>query len=90
MTRSSSSIRRTGPSRALAMLRDLLAADGLAARLEATAPRAVEAEGGGEALVAPYGTPTGALFWLLRPMPEGLWCAMASEAQERHRVNAGE
>jgi hypothetical protein len=82
--------RRAGPSRALAMLRDLLQPDELAARLEATAPAAVAAEGGGAALVALYGAPTGATFWLLRPMPEGLWCAMASEAQERHRVNAGE
>lgn len=72
------------------MLRDLLAADDLASRLEATAPRAVEAEGGGAALVALYGSPTGAMFWVLRPMPEAFWEAMASECQAKHRVSVGD
>jgi hypothetical protein len=72
------------------MLRDLLAPDDLASRLEATAPLAVEAEGGGAALVALYGAPTGAPFWLLRPMPEGLWASMAAEHQAPHRGNVGD
>lgn len=72
----------------MAMIRDLLAPDELAFRLEATAPRSIEAEGGSAALVALYGSPTGALFWLLRPMPESLWEVMAAEAQGQHRGNA--
>lgn len=87
MTRSSSS---RSPSRAAAMLRDLLAVDDLALRLEQTAPEAVESAGGAAVLVALHGAPTGALFWLLRPMPEDLWCAMAAEQQATHRVNMGE
>lgn len=87
MTRSSSS---RNPSRASAMLRDLLAVDDLALRLQQTAPKAVEASGGAATLVALHGAPTGALFWSLRPMPEDLWCAMADEHQATHRVNTGE
>lgn len=82
--------KRMGISRAMAMIRDLMAPDDLASRLEATAPRSVEAEGGAASLVALYGSPTGALFWLLRPMPEALWEAMASEAQAAHRGNEGD
>ena len=74
----------------MAMIRDLMAPDDLASRLEGTAPRAVEAEGGGAALVALYGSPTGALFWVLRPMPEALWEAMAGEHQAPHRGNVGD
>ena len=74
----------------MAMIRDLMAPDDLASRLEATAPRAVEAEGGAAALVALYGARTGAEFWLLRPMPEALWEAMAGEHQAAHRGNAGD
>ena len=84
--RSSSSIL----SPALAMLRDLMAADALVAALEETAPRAVAAEGGGAALVALYGAPTGAQFWSLRPFSEALWEAMAAEHQAPHRGNVGE
>lgn len=87
MMRSSSSRKL---SRASSMLRDLLAVDDLALRLEQTAPKAVEAEGGAAVLVALHGGPTGALFWSLRPIPEDLWCAMASEHQAVHRGNAGE
>ncbi|MBC7102071.1 MAG: hypothetical protein H5U13_02420 [Parvibaculum sp.] len=72
------------------MLRDLLAVDSLALRLTETAPRAVEAAGGGATLVALYGAPTGALFWSLRQIPDDLWCAMASEHQAPHRANMGE
>jgi hypothetical protein len=77
-------------SPALAMLRDLLAADALVAALEETAPTAVAAEGGAAALVALYGMPTGAQFWTLRPFPEALWAAMAAEHQAPHRGNVGE
>ena len=87
MTRSSSSRNR---SRASAMLRDLLAVDDLALRLEQTAPKAVDAAGGAAVLVALHGAPTGALFWSLRPMPEDVWCAIAAEQQVEHRVNTGE
>ncbi|GAB1717343.1 MAG: hypothetical protein NTAFB05_23850 [Nitrobacter sp.] len=72
------------------MLRDLLAVDDLAQRLVETAPKAVEAAGGAATLIALHGTPTGALFWSLRPMREDLWCAMAAEQQAPHRVNTGE
>jgi hypothetical protein len=72
------------------MLRDLLAVDDLALRLEQTAPKAVESVGGAAAFVALHGAPTGALFWSLRPMPEDLWCMMAAEQQAAHRGNAGD
>lgn len=87
MTRSSSS---RSPSRASLMLRDLLAVDDLALRLEQTAPMAVVAAGGAAMLVALHGAPTGAPFWSLWPMPEDLWCAMAAEQQAPHRANMGE
>lgn len=72
------------------MLRDLMAAEALAASLEATAPVAVAEAGGAHALVAAMGHPTGAWFWMIRPMPEALWVAMAEEHQATHRANAGD
>lgn len=71
-------------------LRDLREADDLARRLDDTAPGTVALEGGGDALVASCGRPTGAQFWGLRPMPPELWENMARENNEGHRVNAGE
>ncbi len=72
------------------MLRDLVAVEALAASLEATAPITIAAEGGGSHLVANYGQPTGAWFWMIRPMPEELWLRMADENQVKHRANPGE
>ena len=66
-------------------LRDLRAAQALLSALYLTAPVAVAAAGGAAALVAKCGRPTGARFWGLRPMPEGLWEAMAREHAERAR-----
>ena len=66
-------------------LRDLRAAQALSAALVETAPVAVAAAGGADALVARYGHPTGARFWGLRPIPEQLWEAMAFEHAERAR-----
>ena len=72
------------------MLRDLMAVEALAASLTATAPLAIAAAGGAHQLVARYGSPTGAWFWAIKPMPEALWVAMAEEHQARHRANAGD
>ena len=66
-------------------LRDLRAAQALSASLAETAPVAVAAAGGADALVAKSGRPTGALFWGLRPFPEQLWTAMAAEHSARSR-----
>ena len=72
------------------MLRDLMAAEALAASLEATAPIAVAAAGGAHQLVATLGQPSGGWFWTIRPMPEPLWVSMAEEHQARHRASVGE
>ncbi|MCA3657045.1 MAG: hypothetical protein IOB85_09280 [Methylobacterium sp.] len=66
---------------ARAMLRNLEAAEALAATLTATAPITMAAAGGADQLVASYGQPTGALFWSIQPMPEPLWEQMAAEHQ---------
>lgn len=71
------------------MLRDLMAAEALAASLEATAPLAVAAAGGAHQLVSTLGQPTGSWFWSIRPMPEALWVAMAEEHQAPHRSHSG-
>lgn len=72
------------------MLRDLMAAEALAASLNATAPLAVTAAGSAHRLVARYGQPTGAWFWSIKPMPEALWVAMAEEHQASQRGSSGE
>lgn len=66
-------------------LRDLRAAQALSTALVETAPVAVAAAGGADALVAKFGQPTGALFWALRPMQDWLWEAMAAEHGARSR-----
>lgn len=66
-------------------LRDLRAAQALSAALTETAPVAVDAAGGANALVAKFGRPTGAQFWRLRPLPEQLWAAMAAAHSARSR-----
>lgn len=90
MARSSKSTEVDAHASVRAMLRDLVAAGNLARSLEETAPGTVALYGGGDALVAAYGRPTGAWFWSLRPCPEELWTSMATEANERHRVCAGD
>jgi len=72
------------------MLRDLIAVGVLAESLTATAPQAVAEAGGAEKLIAAHGRRTGAWFWTLAPMPDGLWERMAEEHQAPHRANAGE
>lgn len=72
------------------MLRDLMAAEALAASLTTTAPIAIAAAGGVHQLVAGSGQPTGAWFWSIKPMPEALWEAMAEEHQASQRGSSGE
>lgn len=72
------------------MLRDLMAAEALAASLTTTAPIAIAAAGGAHQLVSNYGHPTGAWFWSIKPMPEALWVAMAEEHQAPQRGCSGE
>jgi hypothetical protein len=72
------------------MLRDLMAAEALAASLIATAPISIAAVGGAHQLVARLGQPSGAWFWTISPMSEALWVAMAEEHQVKHRANAGD
>lgn len=72
------------------MLRDLMAAEALAASLTGTAPLAIAAAGGAHQLVARYGQPTGAWFWSIKPMPEALWVAMAEEHQASQRGGSAE
>ena len=83
---------RSSPSTdaAATMLRDLIAVGVLAESLTATAPQAVAEAGGAEKLIAAHGRRTGAWFWTLAPMPDGLWERMAEEHQAPHRANAGE
>lgn len=82
---------RSSPSTevAVAMLRDLVAAEALAASLAATAPAVVAETGGAQALVAERGRRTGAWFWSIAPVPDALWERMAEEQQARHRANLG-
>lgn len=75
---------------AVAMLRDLVAADALAASLAATAPLAVAEAGGAQALIATHGHRTGALFWSIMPVEDSLWEKMADEHQAAHRASIGE
>jgi hypothetical protein len=67
-----------------------VAVEALAASLEATAPITIAAAGGAQYLVANLGQPSGAWFWMIRPMPEELWLQMADENQAEHRANLGE
>lgn len=76
---------RSTPSAALGMLRELAAVQRLSDSLEATAPLAVQAAGGAEAIVSAYGKPSGAGFWTTSGLPDELWEAMARESQESSR-----
>lgn len=64
---------------AIAMLRDLMAAEALVGVLAGTAPVTMAEVGGAQALVAERGRPTGAGFWSVAPLPDALWERMASE-----------
>lgn len=83
---------RSSPSTdvAMTMLRDLVEAQALAARLSETAPSAVALAGGVQQLIGMHGHRTGAWFWTIVPMPEALWVQMAEEHQAKHRANGGE
>lgn len=72
------------------MLRDLVEAEALTGTLAATAPLAVAAAGGAQALVAERGRRTGAWFWSIAPLPETLWERMADEHQSALRSNVGD
>ncbi|MFT4159608.1 hypothetical protein [Shinella sp.] len=83
---------RSSPStdHVLIMLRDLVAAEALVASLEETAPAAVAALSGAQALVASRGRRTGAWFWSVAPLSDVLWERMAAEHQAPHRANSGD
>ncbi|MGB3866655.1 MAG: hypothetical protein WBA29_13615 [Xanthobacteraceae bacterium] len=82
---------RSSPSTdvAVAMLRDLMAAEALISSLAATAPVAVIEAGGALALVAERGRRTGAWFWSIAPIEGSLWEKLADEHQAPHRTNVG-
>lgn len=76
------------------LLRDLLAAEELIARLDATAPETCRRHGGAQAMLAGFGGAITCIgFWRLEfgVAPEGiaLWEEMAAEHQAVHRGNAG-
>jgi hypothetical protein len=82
-------------SAATRLLRDLLAAEDLIARLDATAPETCRRHGGAQAMLASLGGAITCIgFWRLdfSTTPEGvvLWETMAAEHQAVHRGNAGE
>lgn len=75
------------------LLRDLVAAEDLIARLDATAPETCRRHGGAQAILAGFdGAITCIGFWRLEFGAEkhGVWEEMASEHQACHRGNAGE
>lgn len=81
-------------SAATRMLRDLMAAEELIARLDATAPETCRRHGGAQTMLAGFGVITCIGYWRLEfsAAPEGiaLWEEMATEYQAVHRGNAGE
>jgi len=82
-------------SAAMRLLRDLIAAEDLLARLDATAPGTCRRHGGAQAMLAGLGGAITCIgFWRLEfgATPEGmlLWEDMAGEHQAQHRGNAGE
>lgn len=79
-------------SAAQTLLFDLLRAENLAARLEATAPRTCARHGGALALVARYGEPTGVGFWTLEfgnAEADAIILEMTAEHGEMSRGNRG-
>jgi len=77
------------------MLRDLVAAEDLIARLDATAPETCRRHRGAQAMLAGFGGAVTCIgYWRLEfgTAPEGiaLWEEMAAEHQAVHRGNAGE
>jgi len=88
----------SSPSKASAatrLLRDLIAAGELVARLDVTAPETCRRHGGAQAMLAGLGGAVTCIgFWRLDfvATPEGmvLWEEMAGEHQAQHRVNAGD
>lgn len=77
------------------LLRDLMAAEDLVARLDATAPETCRRHGGGQAMLAGFGGAITCIgYWRLEfgAAPEGIafWEEMAAEHQAVHRGNAGE
>lgn len=82
-------------SAATRLLRDLMAAEDLIARLDATAPETCRHHGGAQAMLAGLGGAITCIgFWRLDfgATPEGvmLWEEMTAEHQASHRGNAGE
>lgn len=77
------------------LLRDLIAAEDLVARLDATAPETCERHGGAQAMLTAFGGVVTCIgYWRLNfdAAPEAilLWEAMAAEQQETHRANIGD
>jgi hypothetical protein len=81
-------------SAAALLLRDLVAVEGLIARLSMTAPETCQRHGGAQAMLAGFGIATCVGYWRLEfgAAPEGiaLWEEMAAEHQTVHRSNTGE
>lgn len=82
-------------SAATRLLHDLMTAEDLIARLDATAPETCHRHGGAQAMLAGFGGAITCIgYWRLEfgTAPEGiaLWEEMAAEHQAVHRGNAGE
>ncbi|WP_395698370.1 hypothetical protein [Methylocella sp.] len=97
MSNSMDSDHRSSSKRSAAarLLRDLMSAEDLIARLDATAPETCRRHGGAQAMLAGLGGSATCIgYWLLDfgAVPEGiaLWEHMAAEHQAVHRGNAGE
>lgn len=80
-------------SAATRLLRDLVAAEDLIARLDLTAPETCRRHGGAQTMLAGIGGSVTCIgFWRLefRLEMQGVWEEMAAEQQAVHRGNAGD
>lgn len=83
------------PSAAARLLSDLVAAEELVERLDATAPESCRRHGGAQAMLAGFGGAITCIgYWRLGfgadPGGMALWEEMAGEHQAQHRGNAGD
>jgi hypothetical protein len=76
------------------LLSDLIAAEDLVVRLDATAPETCRRHGGAQAMLAGFGIVTCIGYWRLEfgatPETMTIWEAMAAEQQAPHRANIGD
>lgn len=77
------------------LLRDLVAAEDLIARLDATAPETCRRHGGAQSMLAGFGGAITCIgYWRLDfvTTPDGVWLweEMAAEHQSHHRGNTGD